>query len=84
MRDRRSWIWLSAIISAGVGLLLVLNDSAGGWILILLGITYLGLLTGRGQTWTSSHPGLARWALIAVTILLVLLAAILAAVLAHR
>jgi hypothetical protein len=84
MRDRRSWIWLSAVISAGAGLLLVLNDSAGGWILVLLGITYLGLLTRRGQAWTSAHADLARWALIGVTILVVLLAAILAAVLAPR
>jgi ABC-type lipoprotein release transport system permease subunit len=46
-----------------------------------LGITYLGLSTRAGQTWSSSNPHLARSVLIASTILLVLLALIVGVVL---
>jgi hypothetical protein len=85
MRDRqKTWIWLAAAISFGAGLLLVLHDSAAGWIFIILGISYPGLLTRGGQAWAASDPRLVRVALIGTTVLLGLLAAILAVVLSRR
>jgi len=56
-----------------VGLILVLNDSGAGWIFFIIGISYLGVSTRAGQAWTASNPGLVRWGLIGVTLLLVLL-----------
>jgi hypothetical protein len=46
-----------------------------------LGITYLGISTGRGQTWTASNPKTARWVLEGITVLLVMLAIIIGVVL---
>jgi hypothetical protein len=70
----------SAVALFVVGLLLVLNDSAAGWFLIILGITYLGASTRAGQAWSASNPSLVRWGLIGVTLLLVLLVIVLGAV----
>ena len=70
---QRVWLWLSAIVSFIVGFILILNDSSAGWFLIILGFTYLGASTGAGQAWAVSNPGLARWGLIGVTSLLIML-----------
>ena len=73
---QRAWLWASAILSMGVGLILILNDSGAGWFLIILGITYLGTATRAGQAWAASNPGLVRWGLVGVTLLLILLAVV--------
>jgi hypothetical protein len=75
------WLWLSAAVLFVVGFVLVMSDSAAGWFLIILGITYLSASTRPGQTWATSNPSLARWALIGVTLLLVLLAIVVGAIL---
>jgi hypothetical protein len=81
---QKTWLWISAAASLIVGILLVWNDSGAGWFLIIMGIAYLGVLTRPGQEWTASNPGLTRWALIGVTLLLVLLAIIAGTVLLFR
>ena len=74
MQNRqRVWFWLAAAILFVVGFILVMNDSTAGWFLIILGITYLGASTRAGQSWATSNPSIARWGLIGVTLLLVLL-----------
>jgi len=78
---QRAWLWLSAAVSFVVGLVLVLNDSGAGWFLVILGITYIGASTQPGQAWAASNPSLGRWGLIGVTLLLVLLAVVVGAIL---
>lgn len=73
-RQKKTWLWISAAASFIVGILLVWNESSAGWFLIILGITYLGILTKPGQTWAASNPKLSGWGLLGGTILLVLLA----------
>jgi hypothetical protein len=72
----RAWLWLSAVVLFITGFILVLNDSAAGWFLIILGITYVGASTQAGQAWAESNPSLGRWGLVGLTLLLVLLAVI--------
>ncbi len=78
------WAWGAAALSFIVGIVLVLNDSAAGWIFFILGITYLGASTQQGQAWATRNPSLAKWGLIIATVLLVLLAAITLTVFAMR
>jgi hypothetical protein len=59
-----------------VGFVIVMSDSSAGWFLIILGITYLGVSTDRGQTWSASNPKIARWVLAGITVLLIMLAII--------
>jgi len=74
MQNRqRTWFWLATAVLFVVGLMLVMNDSTAGWFLIILGITYLGASTRAGQSWATSNPSIARWGLIGVTLLLILL-----------
>ena len=74
MQNRqRAWFWLTAVVLFVVGFMLVMNDSTAGWFLIILGITYLGSSTRAGQSWATSNPSIARWGLIGVTLLLILL-----------
>ena len=74
MQNRqRVWFWLAAAVLFVVGFMLVMNDSAAGWFLIILGISYLGASTRAGQSWATSNPSIARWGLIGVTLLLILL-----------
>lgn len=77
---QRVWLWLAAAASFVVGLMLVFNDSGAGWFLIIMGITYLGVSTRAGQGMAAANPGLARWGLVATTLLLVLLAVVVGAV----
>jgi len=64
-----------------VGLILVWNDSGAGWFLIIMGVVYIGASTGESQAWAASNPSLGRWALIGVTVLLLLFAVVVGAVL---
>ena len=74
MQNRqRTWFWLATAVLFVVGLMLVMNDTTAGWFLIILGITYLGASTRAGQSWATSNPSIARWGLIGVTLLLILL-----------
>ncbi len=77
---QKTWTWSAAAISFVAGFILWLNDSAAGMFLILMGIIYIGTLTRPGQTWATTNPSLARWGLIGVTLLLVLLAVVVGAV----
>ena len=82
MQNRqRVGLLLSAAVLFVVGFILVMNDSGAGWVLIILGISYLGASTRLGQTWAESNPKLARWGLIGITLLLVLLVVIVGATL---
>jgi hypothetical protein len=75
-KNQRTWLWLSAIVSFGVGFILVLNDSGAGWFLIIMGMVYISSLTRPGQTWAEANPRATRWAFIGITITLVLIVAI--------
>lgn len=78
---QRTWLWLSAAVSFVVGFILVLNDSGAGWFLIIMGTIYIGASTRAGQGLAASSPSLVRWGLVGVTLLLVLLAVVVSAVL---
>jgi len=78
---QRVWLWLSAAASFVVGFILVLNDSGAGWFLVIMGIIYIGASTRAGQGLAASNPSLVRWGLVGVTLLLVLLAVVVGAVL---
>lgn len=73
---QRIWMWIAVAMSFLVGLLLVWNDSAPGWFLIIMGTVYLGILSRPGQGLAASNPRLVRWGLVG-TLLLVLLAVVL-------
>jgi uncharacterized membrane protein HdeD (DUF308 family) len=74
--SQKTWLRLSAIVSFVVGFILVMNDSAAGWFLIIMGIVYIGSLTRPGQAWTKANPRITRWAFIGITITLVLIVVI--------
>jgi hypothetical protein len=74
---QKVWLWLAAAISMIVGFILVLNDSGAGWFLIILGIIDIGASTRAGKGLTESNPGLVRWGLTGVSLLLVSLLLIL-------
>jgi hypothetical protein len=78
-KRQRISMWLAVLASFLVGLLLVWNDSAPGWFLIILGTVYLGMLTRPGQELAASRPALVKWGVIG-TLLLVLLAVVLVAI----
>ena len=80
-RKRALWLWSAAAVLFVVGLILVLNDSGAGWFLIIMGMTYIGASTRAGQGLAASNPSLVRWGLVGVTLLLVLLAVVVGAVL---
>jgi hypothetical protein len=81
---QRVWLWLAAAVSFVVGFILVLSDSSAGWFLIIMGTVYIGALTRPGQGLAASNPGLVRWGLVGVTLLLVLLAVVVGAVLLFK
>ncbi len=70
------WLWLSAVVSLIVGFLFVMNDSAAGWFLIILGIIDIGATTRVGHGLVGPNRGMMWWGFIAATLLLVLLALI--------
>jgi len=63
-----------------VGLIFVLNDSAAGWLFFVMGLSYIGVSTRAGQAWAATNPSLVQWGLIGVTLLLILLAVVIGAV----
>lgn len=69
------WLWITAAVSMIMGSTLVLNDSSAGWFLIILGMAYVGASTGAAQKWAISKLNLARWGLIGVIALAILLVA---------
>ncbi len=77
----RAWLWLSAAVSFIVGFILVLKDSGAGWFLIILGIVDIGISTRAGQELFPPNPSSVRWGLVGSTVLLVLFAVILSALL---
>jgi len=78
---QRAWLWLAAAVSLIVGFILVLSDSGAGWFLIILGIIDIGASTRAGQGLAASNPSLARWGLVGVALLTILLAVVVGAVL---
>lgn len=81
MNRQKAWLWLSAALSFIVGFILVLNDSGAGWSLIILGIIDIGASTRAGQGVAASNPSLARWGLVGVSVLFILLAVVVGAAL---
>jgi hypothetical protein len=84
LNRQKVWLWLAAVISMVVGFVLVLKDSGAGWFLIIMGIVDIGASTRAGQGLAPSNPSLVRWGLIGVTLLLILLAVVVGAVVLFR
>ena len=83
-KRQRVWLWLSAAVSFIAGFILVMNDSSAGWFIIIMGIINIGASTRASQGLTPSNPALARWGLVGATLLLILLAVVVSAVLLLR
>ena len=79
-KRQKAWLWASAAVSMVVGIILIANDSAAGWFLVIMGLAYLGASTRPGQSLAASNPSLTRWGLIGSTLLLVVLVVIAGAV----
>jgi hypothetical protein len=80
MNNRQKiWLWVSIAISVIVGIILVMNDSGAGWLLIILGISYIGVSNRIGRPGAVPNPRLTRWGLIG-PLILVLMAVILATI----
>ena len=80
MKNRQKiWLWASVAISVIVGFILVLNDSGAGWLLIILGIIYIGLSNRIGQPGAMPNDRIARWGMIG-PLILVLMAVVLATI----
>ena len=77
---QRAWLLSAAVMSFVVGLIFVLNDSAAGWLFFVMGLSYIGVSTRAGQAWAATNPSLVQWGLIGVTLLLILLAVVIGAV----
>jgi hypothetical protein len=77
---QKVWLWAAAALSFVVGLIFIWNDSAAGWIFLVLGLMYLGVSLRAGQKLGSSAPSLVRWALVGVFVLLILLVVVVGAV----
>jgi hypothetical protein len=82
-KRQRIWMWVAVAVSFLVGGILVWNDSAPGWFLIIMGTVYVGMLTRPGQGLAASRPALVKWGLIG-TLLLVLLAVVLVTIILLR
>jgi len=78
---QKTGLRISAAVLFIVGFVLVMNDSSAGWFLVIMGIIYIGVSTRAGQGWAASNPRFARWGLIGVTLLLVLVTILVGAVL---
>lgn len=81
MQNRRVWWWLAAAVALILGFFLIVRGDHNGWFLVLLGVVYLGAMTGTARRLTASNPSLARWGLLGLTLLLVLLTVIAGAIL---
>ncbi len=80
MNNRQKiWVWVSIAVSLIMGFILIINGSAAGWFLIILGIIYTGVSTQIGQSSAISTPRLTRWGLVG-SLILVLSAVILSVV----
>jgi uncharacterized membrane protein YedE/YeeE len=69
------WLWMAAAVSIVMGSVLVLNNNAAGWFLIILGVADIAASSDTAQKWTTAKLDLARWGLIGVMFFTVLLAA---------
>ena len=56
-----------------IGLALIVNDNTSGWIFFILGLTYWAGTTDRGDSWSRQNPELARWLILVLTILTMLI-----------
>lgn len=72
--SRTVWLWLAAAASLAVGLVFIFNNSSAGWLLIVLGIVYMGLLARPGAPAVSAR--LIVGGLVAAAVLLIVVAAI--------
>ncbi len=81
---RKTWSYAAAGVSFVLGLLLAFNGTTAGWIFVILGIGYLGLLSGAGQRWAAANPRLVRWGLWGITALLILVLILVEVVLARK
>lgn len=74
------WLWISAVISFIVGLLLLLTGTGLGALFVILGIISLAALTQPGQKLVESKPRLVMWLVFGAFILLVVIVILLGVV----
>ena len=79
MQNRSAPWWAAAAVSLILGLVLVWRGDHNGWFLVVLAAGYAGALTGTARRLAASNPTLARWALVGITLLLVVLAVLVGA-----
>jgi uncharacterized membrane protein len=60
-----------------IGLALLISENSGGWIFFILGFSYLAGTTERGESWSSQNRRIARWLIIALTAITVLIVVVL-------
>jgi hypothetical protein len=72
-KNDKFWLWIAAAVSMVMGSVIVLNDNSSGWFLIILGVADIAASTGTAQKWASSKLNLARWGLIGIMFLTILL-----------
>jgi len=83
MQNRsKALLWSASAISFIMAIILVFNDSSGpAAFFALMGIIYIAATRRADQALAGSNPNLARWGVIAATVLLVLLVVVVGAVL---
>lgn len=65
----------AAIVWGVLGLVLMATGISSGGFFFLLALVYWMRSTARGEYWTSENPPLARWAIVGLTALVLLLVA---------
>jgi hypothetical protein len=69
---------VAAIVWVILGLVLMATGNPPGGFFFVLALVYWTRSTEQGESWAGDHPGLARWAIAALTALILLLATIVA------
>jgi hypothetical protein len=80
-KRQRFWWWLATAVLFLLGLFLVWRVNHRGWLLVALGTVYLGALYATGRGSAVSNSRLARWALLGISLLVLVLVVILGVIL---
>ncbi len=82
-QNSRIWQWSSAVFALLVGLVIVLNGSSAGYILVIIGFSLLAASASGSSTRAAVHPVASRYGLLAAALLLISLLVLAALLLAR-